>query len=378
MCTLSSCKSETKKVVIRPIFIKKSLHYQFTSLVDRKSLDVNVAEAESEQHLLKMLPDYRNLTMFTSQHDVYVGESKDGVTTVKNKQPTKTSTQDMQHNRKKKYIVYDPLEAPFLIKLGVADEKGRILDRKQDKFKQTNKFLEIVKAVMPNLPQEDNKPLHIVDFGCGRAYLSFALYHLLTNVLKRKVVMTGIDANASIVDECNKISTSLGWQDSCKFIKSDIADFTVPKSSGDVDMVISLHACDTATDKAIFKAIEWNAKVLMAVPCCQKELALQVNSEELRPILKHGILKERFSSMATDAIRSQLLEIIGYKTQVLEFIDLEHTAKNVMIRCTKRSGTNPKQKEMIDKYENFKSMLSSDLLLEKLLTPRIEQIKSLK
>ena len=245
----------------------------------------------------------------------------------------------------------------FLVELGIMNEEGRVLARKYDKFRQINRFLEMVQDVITHLPE--GRPLTIVDFGCGKSYLTFALYHYLSVQQRRSLNIIGLDLKADVIEHCNDLARRLHYGD-LKFLVGDIADYD---ELNEVDMVVTLHACDTATDAALEKAVRWGASVILSVPCCQHELYDQVESSVMNPLLSHGILKERFSALATDAIRAKLLDIMGYKTQLLEFIDLENTPKNILIRAV--LGQAGQVKDMWNEYIAFRDFIHADPYLER-------------
>ena len=232
------------------------------------------------------------------------------------------------HNRKKQYIMEEGQPIDFLIQLGIMTQQGKVIQSKYDKFKQINRYLEIVADCLPHLPTDT---LRIVDFGCGKSYLTFALFWYLKQ-LQRDVLITGLDLKQDVVDHCNLLAEELQYK-GLQFQVGDIAHWHNHES---IDLVVSLHACDTATDAALVQAIKWNAKVILAVPCCQHELAPQIRDTNQTALLRHGILRERLASLVTDALRAELLEVNGYQSQVMEFIDLEHTPKNLLIRGVKQ------------------------------------------
>jgi SAM-dependent methyltransferase len=238
----------------------------------------------------------------------------------------------------------------------VMTAEGRVVKAKYDKFRQINRFLEMVSDVIPDLPR--SKPLTIVDFGCGKSYLTFALYHLLAIKEQLPVRIIGLDLKQDVIETCSKLALELGW-DNLTFSVGDIAKFEGHTS---VDMVVTLHACDTATDSALLKAIGWEASVILSVPCCQHELFRQISQPMLKPLLKHGILKERFSALVTDAVRANLLELAGYRTQLLEFIDLEHTPKNILIRAVK--GHQADMEQLKQEYERFRDFMGISPFME--------------
>lgn len=236
------------------------------------------------------------------------------------------------HNRKKRYILEEGRVVPFLVDLGVMTESGQIVRSRYDKFRQINRFLEMIEDILPELPKE--KKLHIIDFGCGKSYLTFAVYYYL-NILKGyQIQITGLDLKEDVIRHCGQLSKKYGYQD-LTFLQGDIAGY---EGADQVDLVITLHACDLATDYALEKAVKWGAKVILSVPCCQHELNRQMKNELMAPVFGYGLIRERMAALYTDAIRAQVLEYRGYGTQILEFIDMEHTPKNILIRAVKGKG----------------------------------------
>lgn len=240
------------------------------------------------------------------------------------------------HNRTKHYILEEGKPVDFLVELGVQMPDGRVVRAKYDKFRQINRYLEFIEDVLEELPAD--RSLRIIDFGCGKSYLTFAMYYYLHELRHRPLCITGLDLKAEVIAHCNELAEKLGYAE-LHFEKGDISAY---EGADAADMVVSLHACDTATDYALEKAVKWNASVIMAVPCCQHELNRQIKCTALQPVLKYGVLKERLAALVTDALRAELLEQQGYETQLLEFIDMEHTPKNLLIRAVKRKGMQPK------------------------------------
>ena len=236
----------------------------------------------------------------------------------------------LSHNRKKRYILEEGIPVPFLVELGVQTKDGAIVHAKYDKFRQINRFLEFIEDVLPKLDKE--KETRIIDFGCGKSYLTFAMYYYLKILKGYPVRITGLDLKTDVIEHCSRLAKKFGY-DSLEFLHGDIASY---EGTDEVDMVVTLHACDTATDYALTKAVKWGAKVILSVPCCQHEINKQIQNDLLSPVLQYGLLKERMSALLTDGIRGQLLEMSGYRTQILEFIDMEHTPKNIMIRAIRQ------------------------------------------
>lgn len=351
-------KAISQKITIRPIIIKNELNYQLTEQKQAQALHRNFSKKECLKWLKEAFLDYKQAFYYTKDADYQILISKKQKITLLSKPSSKTD-QNLSHNRPKQYLLQEDHPVPFLEQLGVMSHEGKVIAKKRDKFRQINRFLEMIDDVLPHLAGEQR--IHIIDFGCGKAYLTFALYHYLKIVKGLNVEIIGLDLKQDVIQFCQDLTEKLGYDRDLRFKLGDINSY---HASSKVDMVISLHACDTASDAALEKAIRWQAKVILCVPCCQHELYQQVRSEMLAPILKHGILKERFASLATDALRAQLLEVLGYHTQVIEFIDLEHTPKNLLIRAVK-SGKSESQEKHWQAYLKMKEALQVDPSLEK-------------
>ena len=224
--------------------------------------------------------------------------------------------------------------------LGVMTGEGKVVRSKYDKFRQINRFLEFIDDVIPYLPQD--REITILDFGCGKSYLTFAVYHYLHELLSMPVHIIGLDLKKDVIRHCGKLAKSYGYED-LEFLEGSIEEF---EGREQVDMVITLHACDTATDYALYKAVKWGARVILSVPCCQHELNRQIKAEGFGVITDYGILRERYCALATDGIRASLLQAMGYHTQILEFIDMEHTPKNLLIRAVK--GKKPSDRKWME------------------------------
>ena len=246
----------------------------------------------------------------------------------------------LTHNRRKRYILEEGRPVPFLKDLGVMTADGKIVNFRYDKFRQINRFLEFIEDILPQLPK--NREVRIIDFGCGKSYLTFAMYYYLHELQGLDVRITGLDLKEDVIEHCGRLARQYGYE-KLEFLHGDIADYT---GADQVDMVVTLHACDTATDYALAKAVRWNAKVILSVPCCQHELNGQMENDLLKPIFHYGIVKERMAALYTDALRAEILENHGYRTQILEFIDMEHTPKNLLLRCI-RGGRRKDNEEQI-------------------------------
>lgn len=269
---------------------------------------------------------------------------------------------DLSHNRSKKYILEEGVKVPFLYDLGVQTADGKIVKSRFDKFRQINRFLEFIEDILPQLARD--KEVTILDFGCGKSYLTFAMYYYLHELKGYDIRIIGLDLKKDVIRLCNELSEKYGYE-KLKFLEGNIADYT---GVDEVDMVVTLHACDTATDFALAKAVGWNAKVILSVPCCQHELNGQIQNEMLAPILKYGLIKERMAALITDALRAEYLEGEGYDAQILEFIDMEHTPKNILIRAVKTG----KKKENEDEIKNCEKQLHVSPMLGRLLEDKGE------
>ncbi|GAB6992438.1 class I SAM-dependent methyltransferase [Paenibacillus pini] len=345
------------KVQIKPVEIKKQLQYQFAYYYSNKVVHENISPVQAEITLNELFQNtFRQAVICTPEADYQILISKKYKVSILTKTATKTAA-DLAHNRKKQYVLEEGQPIPFLVELGIMNEDGKVLTRKYDKFRQINRFLEMVEDVLPSLPI--GRPITIVDFGCGKSYLTFALYHYLAVQERRDLRVVGLDLKADVIEHCSSLAKRLHYNQ-LQFLVGDIADYDELEQ---VDMVVTLHACDTATDAALEKAVRWNASVILSVPCCQHEMFTQVNQPLLEPLLSHGILKERFSALATDAVRAKLLDLMGYRTQLLEFIDMEHTPKNILIRAVKGSAANRNQ--LWREYEAFRDFLQATPYLEK-------------
>lgn len=326
-------QEELKKIKIRPVEIKDRLFFQATEYIENKVVHKNYEAEEIITYILNHLQtDFKQCQLETTTEIYSVLVSKKGHTSISvKKRGAKLAKTVKNHNREKNYLIKPQDKAPFLMDLGIVTADGKIANSKYDKFKQINRFLEFIQDVLPILDKD--REISIIDFGCGKSYLTFAMYYFLHDVKGYDIKVTGLDLKRDVIAKCNELSRKYGY-DKLSFELGNIADYDKTSSA---DMVVTLHACDTATDYAIEKAVKWDAKVILSVPCCQHELNRQIENELLRPVLKYGILKERFSAILTDAIRAEILEEYGYETQILEFIDMEHTPKNLLIRAVKKS-----------------------------------------
>lgn len=332
-------REQVSKVKVRPVLLKGKLYFQETVTKGTQVFHENFSkEVMCDRMIQYMQDEFKQLEAQSMDGKLTALVSKKGKVTVKcsRQSAMQKVLPDMSHNRTKQYLLKEGTPVPFLVDLGVQTKEGMIVRSRYDKFKQINRYLEFVEDILPTLEKE--KTIHIIDFGCGKSYLTFALYYYLHELKGLNTRITGLDLKADVIEKCNYLAENYGY-DKLRFYQGDIRTF---EGADQVDMVVSLHACDTATDYAIKKAVDWNAKVLFAVPCCQHEVNGQIQSGLLSPVLKYGLLKERLSAILTDAVRANLLEEAGYDTQVLEFIDMEHTPKNILIRAIKKESPSPK------------------------------------
>ena len=377
------------KLILRPLILQGELKFQAEEFTEKQAFHKNMGADEAASYLKAQLSAlYRNgeIQSLLGSGNILVG--KKGTMTVKIKKKAAGLASDKQisaeksqtgrkkaidmsqedlarlscHNRAKKYVLPEGTPIPFLTDLGVMTKDGAVVKAKYDKFRQINRFLEFVEDILPRLDR--SRETKIIDFGCGKSYLTFAMYYYLKEVKGYPIRIVGLDLKKDVIALCNRLAEKFGFEN-LTFLHGDIADY---EGMDQVDMVVTLHACDTATDYALAKAVRWGARVILSVPCCQHELNGQIESSLLAPALKYGLIKERISALLTDSIRAGLLEEAGYRTQILEFIDMEHTPKNIMIRAV-RQGKPQKQQGL--------SELIKELHAEPTLLKLLKEQKSL-
>ncbi|MDE6408471.1 MAG: SAM-dependent methyltransferase, partial [Anaeroplasmataceae bacterium] len=284
----------------------------------------NISLDKLQNYLNEMLDQqFRSLELYTKEY-LYAYKISSKGKLLSNKKQQKHDFVVLEHNKKKKYLIEEGMIVSPLIDLGIMTSDGKIVKARFDKFKQINRFLEMIEDSIAN-----ETKLKIIDFGCGKSYLTFVLYYYLTKIKKIDCQMIGLDLKSDVIKHCNEVAMKYGY-DKLKFLQGDISQF---KEEHDVDMIVTLHACDTATDYALYHAIQMKCRYIFSVPCCQHEINLQLKNKILNPISKYGLLKERFAAILTDSIRANILEYFGYKTQLLEFVDWEATPKNILIRA---------------------------------------------
>ena len=382
--------TDCSKVKVKPVMLKERKVYQVTRTVGPKELHENM-DAEAVANLLSAIAGnpFKNIEVVNGADKLSLLANKKGEVTVKEHKGAQKKnatdlekkgnsgsdstagiswlTPDMAHNRQKKYLMPEGTPLPFLVELGVMTPLGKVIASKYDKFKQINRYLEFIDDIVPALPK--GRTVNIVDFGCGKSYLTFAMYYLLVCVKGLDVQITGLDLKKDVIANCNALAKKCGY-DRLNFLHGDIARYE-SEDGKHPDMVVTLHACDTATDYALEKAVKWGASVIMCVPCCQHELNKQIECDILSPVMKYGLLKERFAALLTDGLRAEMLEESGYKTQILEFIDMEHTPKNILIRAVKKkqgkSGAQQNESKREPDFAKTADFMHASPTLQKLL-----------
>ena len=340
------------KTTIDPVELRGETAYRFTAHLPDRTTHENLAPDAARERLGALLSDYGQGLLQALEADWQVlGE------TVLRRPPSRRAA-PREHDRKKRYLLEEGTPVPFLVELGVMTPDGTVRKSRYDKFRQVNRFLELVDDVVPSLRADGT--LRVVDFGCGKSYLTFAIHYLLTELRGRSVEIVGLDLKEDVIAACASLAERSGAA-GLRFERGDIASF---EADDGVDLVVSLHACDTATDEALAQAVGWQADAIFAVPCCQKEAYRQLENQLLAPLLRHGLAKERFAALVTDTLRAQLLELAGYRAQLVEFVPLEHTAKNVLIRAVKGP---PAGADARRAYEELRDSLGLDPALERLL-----------
>ena len=334
------------KVRVRPVMLKGGMVFQAEELTEKQAFHRNLTREEGVTYLLGLMESgFKQAEVESSRGQARVLVGKKGTVSIKvkkNQQKMVAAPNVASHNRQKRYILEEGKPVAFLEDLGVMTADGKVVRSHYDKFRQINRFLEFIEDILPRL--DKSRENVIIDFGCGKSYLTFAMYYYLHELKGYEVRIIGLDLKQDVIDHCNRLSVAYGF-DKLKFYHGDIASYD---GVDHVDMVVTLHACDTATDYALEKAVKWDASVILSVPCCQHELNKQMDNELLRPVLQYGLIKERMAALYTDALRAEILENRGYRTQILEFIDMEHTPKNILIRAVKQGGSKDNRKEIED------------------------------
>lgn len=388
---------QLRRVIVRPVMVRGQQKFQFARQIGRQEFHENLLPHETVDAAMELLKTvFQNgvLRTSTATHRLLIrrngrcriktellettkkNEPLEGSRSSANSDSQQQNSQQQNHNRSKQYLIPEGTPCPFLAEIGVMTLQGKVHAAKSRKFRQINRFLELVNHALgsfseqlgdeksrqiPNSQrktQPKTKPFTVIDFGCGKSSLTFALHHLLRTIHGYDAQLTGLDHDSKVIRRCQEIAQRLQC-DGLTFQTGTIADYVIdqPVEKSSVDLVVSLHACDTATDDALAKAVQWNTQVILAVPCCQHELFAKIQNEQCSTLTRHGILKERFAALATDALRAEILEFCGYRTQVVEFIDMEHTAKNVLIRAIRIPQRRAISPARIAAYHALKSQL---------------------
>lgn len=361
---LSNLRERTytyKKTVICKILLKGQEVYQIARFTEKQVFYENIPIKGLEEMVLQVFPEtYMQMNIFDErvQWDFKVtkkgrllknthqaagqlkrGESGNGGISIE-------GAALRGHNRKKRYILEEGTVVPPLVDLGIFTREGKIVRSMYDKYRQINRFLEMVEDVVKDYP---GKVLHIIDFGCGKSYLTFILYYYLVNLRGYSVEMTGLDLKADVIQKCNETAKKYHYEN----LHFELGDINGYRTDGPVDMVVTLHACDTATDYALYNAVLWKADIILSVPCCQHEVNAQIVSDNFSLLTRYGIVKERVSALMTDAIRGNVLTYCGYRTQLLEFVDFAASPKNVLIRAVRANVSKEKRKQAKEEVERL-------------------------
>jgi len=346
-----------KKIVI----VKKERFFQAEKFTNTQVFHENInAEQLCDYAISHLGSQYKQLNAFSASHEYSVKISKKGKPLYTKTEVSAPVQAAHEHNRKKNYILPEGVIIDPLVDMGIFTQSGAVVKSMYDKYRQINRFVELIDDAVSSLSL---KSLNIIDFGCGKSYLTFILYYYFTKIKNIDVKMVGLDLKEEVIKNCNAAAKKYGY-DNLTFELGDINGY---KCGFDVDMVISLHACDTATDFALYNAISWGAKLIFSVPCCQHELNAQISSDDYSILTRYGIIKERVSALMTDAIRGNLLEYCGYKTQLLEFIDLAHTPKNILIRAQKGNVSAKRKQQCLDEVKRIAAEFNLRPTLSRLL-----------
>lgn len=324
-----SAPTDPEEAEKRITLIRRGLAWQIERFRNNQAFHENVEQDELIPLLLQLMEHFKQLNAWDAEYQYSLKLTKKGKPLFNRQRCLLKPKQQQGHDREKNYLLREGEIVPPLVDMGVFTQEGKVVRSMYDKFRQINRFLELVNDEMDRFPAD--RPIRIIDFGCGKSYLTFILYYYLVQVRKMDVSITGLDLKAAVIDHCNQAAEKYGY-DKLHFELGDINGYT---PDGPVDMVITLHACDTATDYALFNAISWNVKLILSVPCCQHEVNAQMHAEHLSLFTRYGLIQERMAALITDSIRANLLTYMGYSTQVVEFIDMAHTPKNILLRARK-------------------------------------------
>lgn len=355
-------KSGYRRIDIVRILIKKEECYQIASYTEKQVFHNNIPIDDLTRVLNDYTADYKQINAFSEEKllEAKINKSMNAVYSIKCNDSYVPKISAVTNNRKKNYVLEEGMNIPIFVELGIFTKDYKIVNSKYDKFRQINRFTEMLADVLKDYHKDE---INIIDFGCGKSYLTFVVYYYLTQIMGIRANIIGLDLKADVIEKCSKLAQKYGYND----LRFEIGDINGYKTPFDVDMVITLHACDTATDYALYNAIYWKAKYIMSVPCCQHELNKKIKSERLLALTKYGIVKERISALMTDAIRGCVLEYCGYKTDLLEFVDIEHSPKNILIRATKKNVSDEKRQKSKDEAIRLMQEFETDQTLAKLI-----------
>ncbi|WP_411168275.1 class I SAM-dependent methyltransferase [Clostridium sp. MB05] len=326
---------------------KSKKYYQIEKFTDKQVFHENIEAYELEEKILEIIDgNYKQLSAWSNETTFDLKLSKKGKIFLGKKKSNNIKLANKSHNKEKNYILKEGMIIEPLIDLGVFTKEGKVVNSKYDKYKQINRFIEIIDD---EIKKNDYKELTILDFGCGKSYLTFVLYYYFVEIKKIKVKMIGLDLKEDVIKKCNDIAKRYNYEN----LHFELGDINGYKYENNVDMVITLHACNTATDYALYNAIKWNAKMIFSVPCCQHEFNHQMEATSLSILTKYGIIQERVSALMTDAVRGNLLEVAGYKTQLLEFIDIAHSPKNILIRASKANISKENKEKSLNEVHSL-------------------------
>lgn len=347
------------KINVRPVLINSKVMYQAEYHYSNKVTHYNFEKNEFVDFVISEVKNnFKQVNIFTTENDIQILANKIEKAKINTKPPTQKA-KDINHNKNKNYLIPDNTPCDFLIKLGVMDENDKVYQKHYSKFRQINRYLEIVSDCLPYLNKDKIK---IIDFGCDKSYLTFALYYYFKKQLGIPVDITGLDLKENVIELCNNIARELNYE-GLDFKLGDIADY----KDTQCDMVVTLHACDTATDYALINAVSWNTKIILSVPCCQHELFKQIDNPVENSMFKHGIIKDKFTELLTDGLRGLKLESKGYDVSMIEFTSLEHTSKNILIKAVlDEKASEQSKKNALNQYEALKKQYN--------VTPTIDQL----
>lgn len=348
----------------------KSDYYYVSKYTEKQVFNEKVNVSNIISYMNEMIFYFKQYNFFTENIEFMIKISKKNKIFFSKRTSQNNIVLNLNNNREKKYILNEGNKIEPLIDMGIFTSDGHVVNSMYDKFKQINRFLEIIDDALKN---KEYKQLNIIDFGCGKSYLTFVVYYYLTEIKNIKANIIGLDLKKDVIDNCNKIAEKYGYTG----IKFEVGNINGYEVKCDVDMVITLHACDTATDYALYNAIKWNTKMIFSVPCCQHELNSKIAPNHLKIIKRYGIAKERISALYTDIIRCNLLEIMGYKTQLLEFVDFENTPKNLLIRAYKSNIPKAVKDELLEEVLLLLEELNCDQSLFELLKEQLDKTENL-